>query len=69
MPSSPPSSFASHHWLALAIVLGGGLTAAGFTLSARGAKHLGTLFYVTAILGTTIVTALRCYEAPAPTPS
>jgi hypothetical protein len=51
------------HWIPLAIALGGGLTAAGFILSARGAKHLGTLLYVTAIMGTAIVASLRCYQA------
>lgn len=63
MPTAAP---VNHHWIAFAILLGGGLTAAGFTLSARGAKHLGTLLYVTAILGTTIITSLRCYQQPPP---
>ena len=56
----------NHHWLALAIALGGGLTATGFVLQARGAKHLGVLLYVVAVLGTTIITSLRCYQQPAP---
>ena len=62
MPPTLQGPSSSNHWLALTIALGGTLTAGGLILQARGAKELGTLLYVCAVLGTTIIASLRCYE-------
>jgi hypothetical protein len=50
------------HWEPIVILGAGALTIGGLIFQARGAKDVGTLLYVTAILGATITAALRCYS-------
>ena len=60
---APAPAQDSHvHWEPAVILFGGGLTITGLILQAKGAKELGTLAYVSAVLMATVVAAMRCYR-------
>ena len=60
--ASTTASPVTSHWEPAVILLGGGLTITGLILQAKGAKETGTLLFVSAILLTTTVAAIRCYR-------
>jgi len=61
-PAPAPVDNAHVHWEPAVILFGGALTIGGLILQARGAKNLGTLAYVSAVLLASIVAAMRCYR-------
>ena len=57
------TSSSSPHVTALTLVAGGLLTATGLALQHRPAyRDLGVLLMVTAVIGTSVVAGLRCYD-------